>query len=81
MNAPVLNLMIAGAMPSASTQMAHIPAAVRLVTVAMALTVQTLMNAQIIKQTSVPRMPCVRTVKGHMSAAVSRDTKGMVDDA
>ena len=32
MNAPVLNLMIAGAMPSASTQMAHIPAAVRLVT-------------------------------------------------
>lgn len=40
MNAPVLNLMIAGAMPSASTQMAHIPAAVRLVTVAMALTVQ-----------------------------------------
>lgn len=40
MNAAVLNLMIAGAMPSASTQMAHIPAAVRLVTVAMALTVQ-----------------------------------------
>lgn len=40
MNAPVLNLMIAGAMPSASTQMAHIPAAVRLVTMAMALTVQ-----------------------------------------
>ena len=40
MNAPVLNLMIAGAMPSAPTQMAHIPAAVRLVTVAMALTVQ-----------------------------------------
>lgn len=40
MNAPVLNLMIAGAMPSASTQTAHIPAAVRLVTVAMALTVQ-----------------------------------------
>lgn len=40
MNAPVLNLMIAGAMPSAPTQMAHIPAAVRLVTVAMVLTVQ-----------------------------------------
>lgn len=39
------------------------------------------MNVQIIKQTSVPRMPFVRTVKGHMSAAVSRDTKGMVDDA